>query len=1147
MNVLLVSQCTKNALVQTRRIIDQFAERCGERTWQTAITQQGLDTLYRLLRRSARKNTAVACHWIRGKDHSELLWIVGDARRFNLRGATPTNTTRRDVLRSGDENDWHTGEDIALLARLAALFHDLGKASLAFQKKLVSAQPVADPFRHEWVSLRLFAAFVGEDGKDDRAWLERLADPDIDAELLVRDCLKVDDGRTLGPFRTLHTPLARAIGWLVVSHHRLPTATNPAWALSARNLDNIPLAITHDWCGSRAASDKDAEACWRFDSLPLTSRHWRQHAAMVAQAILRRPGLTGEQAARLLSSPYVLHLSRLALMLADHYYSSQPSHARYGDPLKKGAKALYANSRRDEAGKPYLNQRLDEHLIGVEVNAGRLMRALPRLEHSVPRIARHTGLRARSTGAYRWQNAAADLAGALRERSATQGFFGVNMASTGCGKTLANARILYGLADPARGTRFTVALGLRTLTLQTGDAYRKRLELAEEDMAVLVGGAAVRALREQGKAESGPAGSGSESALDLLPEHSYVRYQSSLEDGPLKDWLYPERKGSAEEEAGEGEAEGSGYGEEGRGASTRRAASRGRQASALLDAPVLVCTVDHLMPACESTRGGHQILPMLRLMTSDLVLDEPDDFGLDDLPALARLVHWAGMLGSRVLLSSATLPPALVQGLFLAYCAGRREFQRNRGEAGERLAVCCAWFDEFGTDQGDHGDDEAAGAFLARHNAFVARRIERLASDGEPRRRAELVPLNLPAPTANDAARRRGELGAGLADVLRDRALIMHRRHHGIDPGSGKRVSFGLIRMANIDPLFDTALALFKQGAPAGCRIHLCTYHSRHPLLVRAAIERELDATLDRHDEQAVFGLPSVRQALNGGEEGDHLFIVLATAVAEVGRDHDYDWAIVEPSSMRSIIQLAGRVWRHRKHPCPADAPNIALLDSNFRHHMTGGKGLAFIRPGFEGGDFALRSHRLGEVLVAEQWAVVDARPRIRPRDELDPHGNLADLEHARLIDLMLGASPGNAQVADPVHWWWNTPAHLSGALQRQQPFRRQIQQHCCFALLPDEDDAQVGFWQLHKPPAMEPSPESSRLRQLDEGLAQGPGIASWAVPAYLPALLDLADAMGLEPLDCARRFGTLDLPEGEEAPQLWRYHPMLGVSRAWK
>ena len=74
MNVLLVSQCSKRALTETRRILDQFAERRGDRTWQTAITRAGLDTLRKLLRQTARKNTAVACHWIRARDHSELLW-----------------------------------------------------------------------------------------------------------------------------------------------------------------------------------------------------------------------------------------------------------------------------------------------------------------------------------------------------------------------------------------------------------------------------------------------------------------------------------------------------------------------------------------------------------------------------------------------------------------------------------------------------------------------------------------------------------------------------------------------------------------------------------------------------------------------------------------------------------------------------------------------------------------------------------------------------------------------------------------------------------------------------------------------------------------------------------------------------------------
>ena len=42
---------------------------------------------------------------------------------------------------------------------------------------------------------------------------------------------------------------------------------------------------------------------------------------------------------------------------------------------------------------------------------------------------------------------------------------------------------------------------------------------------------------------------------------------------------------------------------------------------------------------------------------------------------------------------------------------------------------------------------------------------------------------------------------------------------------------------------------------------------------------------------------------------------MLGSPVTEVGRDHDYDWAVVEPSSMRSLIQLAGRVRRHHLGP----------------------------------------------------------------------------------------------------------------------------------------------------------------------------------------------------------------------------------------
>ena len=1092
MNIMLISQCSKNALPETRRILDQFAERRGERSWQTAITQSGLDTLRRLLRQTARKNTAVACHWIRGKDHSELIWIVGDARQFNERGATPTNTTRRDILRADDENDWHSAEIIRLLASVAALFHDYGKASAAFQAKLKpgkSKQPLADAYRHEWVSLRLFEAFVN--GGDDADWLGRLLDlPDDAAKQMETRLIK--DGVTAGwianPFAKL-SPLAQIIGWLIVSHHRLPT---PGDKLHPKAMPNLPGNIEANWCGAREQADaKDIAACWSFPKgLPLSSRHWRQHAAKAAGELLRQLARTSSDWR---CEPHVLHLSRLALMLSDHYYSSEPSHERYGDKVGK-KDALYANTDRDTG---LVKQRLDEHLIGVEVNASRVVQALPRLAAQLPRLARHKGFRERSKEPFAWQNRAFDLAEGWRARSAEQGFFGVNMASTGCGKTLANGRIVYALADPVRGARFTVALGLRTLTLQTGDAYRDRLRLGGDEMAVLVGGAAVRALHEQQQAEAWAGGS--ESSAELLPEYNQVFYDGSIEDGPLNRWL-----------------------------------GKNQPARKLLNAPILVCTIDHLIPATESTRGGHQIPPMLRLMSSDLVLDEPDDFGIEDLPALSRLVHWAGMLGSRVLLSSATLPPALIEGLFCAYLAGRQQFQQHRGRPGQQLNVCCAWFDEFSAVAAEHS---GADSYRSEHLSFVQKRLARLAR-AEPRRNAEILPLNItPAP--------REAVCIELAQALRPQLTRLHRVNHTVDSASGKRISFGLVRFANIDPLVAVARELIRLGAETGQRLHLCIYHSRHPLLVRSAIECRLDRLLNRKHPQALFAEPEIAQALAASAETDHLFVVLATAVAEVGRDHDYDWAIIEPSSMRSIIQLAGRVRRHR--PERYSIPNLLLLDTNIAHLANGPGKPAFLRPGFEHrsvAGFQLRNHRLSQLLTPEQLKTIDASSRIRERDALDPTNNLVDLEHARLRDLMLEALPGTTPLSSPVPLWWTTRANLCGVLQRTQPFRQDNLGRQRYGLLPNED-GKIGLYKFGEDG--KPVAADHLLHAIP--VEPGPSLSLWGEPDYAAALAGLAESRGIELRQCAEMFGALDLPlkgaeDGQRVDEEWGYHPALGFSR---
>ena len=253
MNILLISQCNKRALVETRRVLDQFAERKGERTWQTAITLQGLQTLRKMVKKSARRNTAVACHRIGGKNHSELLWIVGNANKFNTEGTIPTNFTRRDVLKTDDENQWHTATVMALLSAVAALFHDFGKANVLFGKKLKTRKNTPEPYRHEWVSLRMFEAFVR--CEPDEQWLRRLTIVSSGDEKALLDRLKEiqdspdPDRHSKLPFRSL-PPLAQAVGWLILTHHKLPRHPERQGKLKFI-ADFLSDSLESDWNSSR--------------------------------------------------------------------------------------------------------------------------------------------------------------------------------------------------------------------------------------------------------------------------------------------------------------------------------------------------------------------------------------------------------------------------------------------------------------------------------------------------------------------------------------------------------------------------------------------------------------------------------------------------------------------------------------------------------------------------------------------------------------------------------------------------------------------------------------------------------------------------------------------------------------------------------
>lgn len=986
--VIFTSRSEKKARTTVCRILDSFADRIGNDTWRTVITKEGLLMVRTLLRRSATKSTAVACFWIRSRKQSELLWIVGNRSRFNEEGIVPVHTTRKEIIHSEWENGWQYLPLVKALLAVAALLHDWGKASDYFQGKLQSGTTAMDPYRHEWMSCKLLEAVVraADAWTDDRKWLRALADGTLDIRR-VEALLQVEDDRLSDSL----PPAASLLTWLILSHHRLPLCMN--WKLyrssGIRSFRDMLRMCAADWGYESTKNAERRMECFRFGRGLLwgSAERWTKKLQKWAARLLNETEavqrIMDDKALRM-----VLSCARLCLMLGDHYVSSQETVRRRA--WKESL--LWANTQ----GKSP-KQTLEEHCVAVMEQALKIVHRLPDFQNEMERAQDVRFLKQRSPARFRWQDRAVEAVREFRKaHDRKTAWFIVNAASTGCGKTIANARLMESISEDGRSLRYILALGLRSLTLQTGDEYRDRIGLGPDDMAVLIGSSAVRTLHEEMKKEE----MGGKDTLEETGEEEWLN-----EELMYVDTCDEERTAFLSIFFDNG----------------RPSAAKNR---AFLYKPVLAATIDHMMGAVETVRGGRYMLPFLRLLSSDLVIDEIDDFGKKDLIAIARLVHLAGMLGRSVSLSSATIPPDLASGMYRAYTAGLAVYNAFFAEPKTCAAALC---DEFRTTVRamDTGD---TAAYEALYQSFMEKRAARL--ENQPvRRKGEIIPCGEAATGGAHSEEARNRQKSAYFRTVRETAERMHDRHHVIDGKTGKEVSFGLIRVANIQPCVELSLYLMMKPWSEGYAARILPYHSRQTLLLRHEEERYLDRVLKRpvpYGEPETLTDPVLRRHIDSAEAGKILFITVATPVEEVGRDHDFDWAIAEPSSCRSLIQLAGRVLRHRRVMEDTASANVAVMEYNLRGLF--GAERAFCRPGFEEGRYCMASHDLCQILDMGRLAGrIDAVPRILKPDTLDWAHRLIDLEHQTMADFCgKGEAPedreGPGALDGWLHeYWWMT------------------------------------------------------------------------------------------------------------------------------
>lgn len=1120
MMVTFVSQCEKNALKKTRRVLDAFANRIGDNTWQTVITNDGLGAVKKLLRKTASKNTAVSCHWIRSRARSELVWIVGKRDKFDSQGNVPVNSTHRNLLSSQIENDWHFLPLIKALVAISALLHDWGKASELFQTKLNPESNQAfkgDPIRHEWISCLLLSVLIdnGNSETSDSLWLSQLAAGDLNEESLKQ---KIKSKQQINPLAEL-PPMAKLVAWLIVSHHRLPLCEEPARfkGESQKTLDQMLALITKEWGYENRFDQQEYQArisaCFNFpNGLIGNSKPWIKQVKKWAQRLLDNQRF----ASRCLddgSYRVILNHARLCLMLGDHFYSSQEADKNWQD-----CSGLFANTDRQTRR---LKQKLDEHLVGVARNSLNTVHLLPAFEREPPAALDINSLKKLSPPNYRWQDKAVDniKAWQLGEPKQRCGFFAVNMASTGCGKTFANAKVMRALSKDGNSLRFILALGLRTLTLQTGDEYRERIGLDNSELAVLIGSRAVMELHERAKLgaeKENIENTGSASQEQLIDEE--IDYDCAIPEQGLATVLTCERD------------------------------------KKFLYAPVLSCTIDHMMAATETKRGGRYILPTLRLMSSDLVIDEIDDFTGSDLIAIGRLIHLAAMLGRKVMISSATIPPDLAEGYFKAYRDGWQLFCKTRDAS---TTIGCAWIDEFKTQVVSNTELTAPDAiknYRQSHARFIEKRVGKLKQQ-VPKRKADISSCQeiidgYIGRAHNDHEVVLTKQGAYF-NVIVNSILGKHRYHHTTDDVSKLNVSFGVVRTANISPCVDLTKFLLEFQWPQDTQVRVMAYHSRQVLLLRSEQERHLDKVLNRKERSGeqpqAFADIEIRRHLadinsNEANVKNVLFILVATPVEEVGRDHDFDWAVIEPSSYRSIIQLAGRVRRHRTGAVAH--PNISLLQYNWKGIRDGHRenNKVFNRPGFED-KLALTSHDLKQLIDVSAIAKsLDAIPRIEKPAQLTANrlrnlykaGSLIELEHAATWSWL-----SNYRLTGPqtLQGHLNEAWFLTSIVQALTPFRQGEPSLKSFLVfMPDSQ--QYKFCQRDEqgyPVERENILNINRIELSELAMSK-----LWLSRDFAQSVEVLAEQQELSQRTISLRYGELSFPHDEK--HQYAYNDQLGL-----
>jgi len=1075
MNVIVISECAKKARIKTRRIISQYLPQCGSQVWMGSISEEGLKELRKELQRHATRNMSVICHVITSRVTQKVAFVVGSRKNFDEHGHFVFSWTKQPLPKEIPKRK--TLILLSEIGRLAGLLHDLGKNIVSFQEKIRGqSDTMKDPVRHERLSahaccmllekyknvctsedeiLKKIVSFSADEWND---FMEEIFE---EFDCALQDGEKSTDSadslinhylnpspRARSRAQTAH-PIFTVLAQLILSHHFLPYTE-----ISGNHANILEKRYIH---GYEALEDtRKTHKLRPYGTPSWYDQNWLTRVQETVTNILdfKSKNPLHDVSTLLL---YSFLTVRPALTAADQIVSAQGRQVKYdGDPKS----ICFANPY--DIHKAEMAQPLAKHLIDV----GRLTaRHLEWLDHVwqgfrldyVNRIPPQLKAKKDLAATFAWQATAQKIAQKINAQEknmpATGGFFGVMAAATGTGKTRCIPRFMSHLQGEGN-IRFTLALGLRALTEQSGKDYVNAKEIGfqeNQEAAVLIGGEFQNYIRNKNDFKyemnfPGDTELEEQQYLSQLADHLYGDAYIDV-DSPFPLALAGPK----------GELSWN---------------DNNDKLAKMLQVPVLVCTVDHLMAGLISPKADAS-KRLIRILNADLVIDEIDSFAIDDIQGLARLAFLTGAAGRRVLLSSATLSAALCRYLFEAYVRGYAQYCRIT--EGASKMVHSAWLThipELCSFKGfsiDNGIEAMVTDYYQKHGQICREMVEHLKTNSVVRRLdfldvSDCQVRDGQGPSPEKAYQTIADRVSLQINSLHDKFKIEHQ---------GRFLSAGLVRFSQTKHALEVFKRLIDQNDGEQSKRVYLFYQANLTDANLEKVEGLLNRLLKRKhaptEADPIWSEPEIENLmLSYSDKTDFQLVVVSTPIEEVGRDHDFDYAIIEPTSIWSTIQTAGRVLRHRNHRflSETDTANIIMLSHPLRALFSSGRLPPYTGPGpVVKGKSELTSFDARDIFPPDMKKVIDARYVLTEESVVDDHGQfdtISALEQSRVINDIGSVTVESKN--DPLFGNWLT--HVSSFFDNKFPFRDRQ----------GKIDVEIEF--------IEETPNAKYLNRCEEGIA---------------------------------------------------------------